>query len=119
MYLLGFLNVTIHFTACFNVLFSQVLFMMDYNDFDSADDDLRDEEYPDESDMMDDEDSEETDTVLCSACHAEVYEDSVQCPVCGEYLVSDTHPLSHWPVGYAIFGILGVIATIWVLLTLV
>lgn len=86
---------------------------MDYEEFDDAEDELRDEEYPDESDMLDDE---ESDLVRCAACGAEVYEESVQCPVCGEYLTADTNPLSSWPMGFIIFGIVGIIATIWVLL---
>ena len=40
-----------------------------------------------ENDELDDE----TDTVSCSHCGRDVYEDAIQCPHCENYLTSDSH----------------------------
>jgi predicted amidophosphoribosyltransferase len=76
-----------------------------YDDWDSEYDD----EYGPDSDYEDDWESE---TIVCSHCGADVYEDAVACPVCGEYLTKTTHPLSDRPAWWVSLGILGVIATI-------
>jgi len=91
---------------------------MDQDDyeFDSEDDELRDEEYPDEQDLNEDADGD-LDLIPCSACGAEVYEDSVQCPVCGEYLTTTHNRFSNWPISLVVFGVIGMLVTIWVLLT--
>ena len=47
---------------------------------DDLDDDFRDE-YGDET---------PADTIPCSNCGTEVYEDSDHCPVCGEYLIGNS-----------------------------
>jgi predicted amidophosphoribosyltransferase len=78
------------------------------------DDDLRDDEYPDESDWADDE--LQSDTVTCPFCSAEIYEDSERCPACGEYVTRDTNirPLWRWTAA----GILVLIACyLWYVLT--
>jgi predicted RNA-binding Zn-ribbon protein involved in translation (DUF1610 family) len=81
--------------------------MSDYLDFDSPDDELRDDEYPDGP--IEDDD---TDTFACPHCGTEVYEDSVQCPVCGEYITSSGNPLAGWPAWWLLLGLVGVIATV-------
>jgi hypothetical protein len=54
-------------------------------------------------------------TVPCPSCGADVYEDSEQCPVCGDYIV---HSASMWdgkPLWWVVLGVLGIAATIAVL----
>ena len=59
------------------------------SDIEWADDDLSDEEYPD---LKDDEGDEETvECIECPACGASIYEDSVRCPVCGQYVTFSTN----------------------------
>ena len=72
-----------------------------------ASDDLDDREFPDEDDNGD-----EAEWIQCRECGAEVYEDAVQCPCCGNYITSDTsvwvgRPL--WWIGLAVLGIIAVI----------
>ena len=86
--------------------------------FDSADDELRDDEYPGETDWDDAGDEDEVDTVECSACGAEVYEDSVQCPICGEFLSANTSPLAGRSMWFVVLGVVGVLATLWALVVL-
>lgn len=50
----------------------------DYDDEDWADRDA-----PQESDLIDDDESE---TLACPECGEEVYEDTEQCPECGQYI---------------------------------
>ena len=64
------------------------------------------DEYPD----ADPWDEESTDTVACNACGADVYEDAVQCPVCGEYMLPDTSIWTGKPSWWITLGILGIIA---------
>lgn len=66
-------------------------------------------EWEDEADF---DDEFETETVVCSHCGAEIYEDAVSCPVCGEYVSKNTHPFSDRPSWWITLGVLGVIATI-------
>ncbi|QDV52406.1 zinc ribbon domain-containing protein [Gimesia fumaroli] len=74
-----------------------------------------DEEQWDESEFDDDDVNE---TVACSNCGAEIYEDAVSCPICGEYITTNTHPFSDRPNWWITLGIVGVIATILSLLFL-
>lgn len=75
------------------------------------------DEYLDDYEDFDDDlthDDEEVDLVECPKCHAEVYEDSVQCPVCGSYI---THSTSVWQgksLTWVVLGLLGIIAVIYV-----
>jgi hypothetical protein len=76
---------------------------------------LEDREYPDE-DSSDEED--ESALVPCPQCGADIYEDTVQCPVCGEYV---THSARAWdgrPGWWIALGLLGIIAVLFVLLRL-
>ncbi len=66
------------------------------NDWDN--DNLADEG-PLESDLEELACDDESPTTACSACGAEIYEDSPQCSVCGEYIFaggSSTHHLTRW-----------------------
>jgi len=66
-----------------------------------------------ETDELDDDD--ETSTLRCPECGADVYEDAVRCPVCGNYI---THSTSVWhgrPGWWVLLGLLGVVALILVL----
>ncbi|WP_417379305.1 zinc ribbon domain-containing protein [Gimesia sp.] len=72
-----------------------------------------DTDYTDEPDF-----DEETSTIECPNCGADVYEEAPACPVCGEYIGVDTHPFSERPRWWVSLGILGVIATILTLIFL-
>ena len=76
--------------------------------WDNASNDLDDHEYPD-ADLWDEDD---TDTVVCPACGADVYEDADQCPKCGEFLISDTRIWCGKPTWWIVLGLLGMIAVI-------
>jgi len=81
--------------------------------FDEPDDELQDFEFPD---VPDDED-DDTPTVSCSECGAEVYEDALRCPLCGAYITPT--PSGHlWtgrPLWWILLGVLGIVAVIVVL----
>ena len=81
--------------------------------FEEPGDELRDEEYPcDEDDEYSDDD---TCTVACPQCRAEVYEDAVRCSHCGNYITHDTRVWSGRPWWWIVLGLLGVLATIFTL----
>lgn len=56
---------------------------MDTGDYD----DLKDEG-PQDIDLEQLGDQEDSETVPCPACGAEVYKDADRCPVCGQYVVT-------------------------------
>lgn len=56
-------------------------------------------------------DDDEPVLVPCPHCGAQIYEEALQCPVCGEYVVHDTHPLSGRPAWYVVLGVVGLIIT--------
>ncbi|MDZ7618994.1 MAG: zinc ribbon domain-containing protein [Patescibacteria group bacterium] len=92
--------------------------MSDYLQFESPDDELRDNELPD-NELSDEElrdedypDHEDSDTATCPHCGAEVYEDAVQCPVCGNYITFSSGPLTGWPTGLLLLGLAGLVAAI-------
>ena len=69
---------------------------------------LDESEYPDEDEW----DDGESETVPCAACGAEVYEEAVCCPSCGEYLTTDTSvwtDRSWWWIGLGLLGIAAVV----------
>ena len=68
------------------------------------------------ADVPDDED-DETPTASCPECGAEVYEDALRCPVCGDYITptSGDHLWTGRPLWWIVLGILGIVATIVVL----
>ena len=76
--------------------------------FEEPGDELDDSEFPEEEDDV-------TSTVPCPECGAEVYEESVQCPVCGSYITHATDVWSGRPGWWMLLGVLGVLAAILVL----
>ena len=64
------------------------------------------------------EEPEETGTVTCRNCGAEVYEDSSHCPKCGEFLVRDTSVWAGKPGWYLWLAMAGIVAVILALLAL-
>jgi len=81
-------------------------------EFEDPGDELRDEEFPDEEYPDDDPSEESNETVVCSQCGADVYEDAVACPVCGHYLTPETAVFSGKPGWWIFLGLLGVLATV-------
>ena len=81
---------------------------------DSDDGFVDDWEDPDESECDDDD----SDTIACPQCGADVYEDAEQCPICGNYLIRDTNPLreSSRPLAWLLLGLAGMAAAIVALL---
>ncbi len=77
-------------------------------EFDSPNDQLRDEEYP-EPDAMDDGSA----TIVCPGCQADVYEDAERCPYCGDDLLAGANAWSGRSVWWIILGLLGIISVIW------
>lgn len=58
-------------------------------DFETTDQ-LEDDEYPDEVEGSDDWcDDDPSQTLPCPSCHAEIYEDAEQCPICGNYITRE------------------------------
>lgn len=75
------------------------------------------------SDMDDDylaDADDETPTVTCPHCKAEVYEEADSCPSCGEFLIDGGHAaLQAKPWWFLALGLLGVVAVLLVLSGLV
>ena len=66
----------------------------------------------DEGDDAWEDDESEAALVECPKCGADVYEDAVRCPICGEYI---THSRSVWhgrPIWWRILGVAGILAVI-------
>lgn len=59
-----------------------------------------------------DEGDDSTETVPCSECGADVYEDAVQCPHCGSYIFAQTNVWAGRPGWWIALGLLGVVAVI-------
>ena len=71
-----------------------------------------DDEYDDEYDQPWDDDSPE-ETVPCSHCGEDVYEDAVQCPACGSYITrSSSSVYEGKPIWWILLGVIGTVATI-------
>ena len=81
-------------------------------EFDDSGDELRDDEYPEEEYPDDDSQDGLSETVSCSQCGAEIYEDAVQCPICGSYVAPDTAVFSGKPGWWIVLGLLGALATV-------
>tara|TARA_B100000029_G_scaffold286744_1_gene280483 strand:+ start:743 stop:1006 length:264 start_codon:yes stop_codon:yes gene_type:complete len=76
---------------------------------------LDDESGPEwsESDQWDgDWDDDESVTVTCASCGADVYEEAEQCPSCGEWITRFHSPWQGHSPWWVILGVLGVLATI-------
>ena len=80
------------------------------NDEAEWDDDAMDEGDWDAGDW-DDQDDEAT--TPCPYCRREIYEDSVRCPHCGEYISEEDSPPSRKP-WWIIVGALLCLAAVWV-----
>lgn len=80
------------------------------DDDDGAWDDSESEDYPG-SDSDD-----EVETLPCPNCGAAVYDESPQCPSCGDYITYSTSALSDKPRWYIVLGVLGVAAVILIML---
>jgi hypothetical protein len=61
----------------------------------------------------DHEDGEQEPTIPCPYCRREIFEDSVRCPHCGEYLTAEDVPAGPKP-WWIILGVLLCLAAIWV-----
>ena len=87
--------------------------MSDWDD-DAADwsDDADYDDYPDDSDAS-------SETVVCSSCGRDVYEEASMCPHCGEFLTSSTSVWDGRPGWWSVVGLAGIVAVILVLLRLV
>ncbi|GAB4145916.1 MAG: hypothetical protein Tsb009_18310 [Planctomycetaceae bacterium] len=59
-----------------------------------------------------DNENDETPTVTCSNCGADVYEDADSCPRCGEFLVAAHSPLAGKPAWFVAIGIVGILAVL-------
>jgi hypothetical protein len=80
--------------------------------FQEPDNPLDDHEDPDESDF----DSEESETAPCPLCGAEIYDDAVRCPACGQYIPAETSAWSGRPLWWIFLGLLGIVVVILALL---
>lgn len=78
--------------------------------WDDPSDPLDDWEYPDP-----DQDDDNSETVTCPQCGADVYEEADQCPACGTFLIPDTRVWSgrsFWWIALGLLGILAVVAAL-------
>ena len=82
--------------------------------FEEPGDELDDDELAD-----DDFDDDSTETVPCPHCGAEIYEEAVQCPVCGTYVTFRTGVWVGRPRWWIVLAVLGAVATVLALAGLV
>jgi hypothetical protein len=70
---------------------------------------LEDWEYPDEDhgDVAD-----ATPTQSCPMCGVDIYEDAVQCPLCGQYLTRTSSAWNGRPGWWVLLGLLGILAVV-------
>jgi predicted RNA-binding Zn-ribbon protein involved in translation (DUF1610 family) len=78
-------------------------------EFDEPGDELRDDEYPDES--YSDGDSSD-DAIICPECGTEVYEDAEMCPVCGNFITRRQTVWSNRPLLWILLGFVGIVAAV-------
>ena len=77
----------------------------------SRDDEPEDEDWDEGEDAWDDDESAAVVTE-CPKCGADIYEDAVRCPLCGEYVTQSTSPWSQKPGWWRVLGLAGIIAVI-------
>lgn len=84
-------------------------------------DDWDDDAWPDDVDSDDyaDDSDESAETVACSSCGRDVYEEATMCPYCGEFLSASTSAWDDRPSWWSTIGFVGIIAVILALLGLV
>ena len=68
------------------------------------DDGFEYDEYPDTDDVDDPQ------VLPCPECGTDIYEDSEQCPACGQYVTFEHSPWTGRPTWWIVLGVLGVIA---------
>ncbi len=76
--------------------------------------------YDDDDEDPDDvayDDDEETLTVPCASCGTDVYEDALQCPVCGEYVRATGSAFTGRSLLFILLAAAGTAAVIWMLIT--
>lgn len=59
--------------------------------------------------------NDDTPTITCPNCQADVYEEADSCPACGEYLIDANEPLQSKPMWFVALGLLGILAVVLVL----
>ncbi|QDU39295.1 hypothetical protein Mal4_36340 [Maioricimonas rarisocia] len=70
----------------------------------------------DDWDDIPDDDDDESITLPCPACGADVYEDADVCPVCGEFIIRSSRVWDGQPAWWIGLGLLGIAAVVLVLL---
>jgi len=64
----------------------------------------------------DDDDDDIGETIPCRSCGADVYEDALQCPECGDYVsLSGGGFFAGRPWWFVVLGVLGIVALIYAL----
>lgn len=79
-------------------------------DYDSYDHPLDDDEYPDDYDA--DDDWDEVELLPCPHCGVDIAEDSIRCPICGEYVTWGSSVWEGKSWWWIVLGLLGIAATI-------
>jgi hypothetical protein len=74
------------------------------------DDDNLDGEGPLESDLEELGDDGEPQTAPCPLCGVEIYDDSVQCPACKQYIFPTAGTRHRWPWWWALAAAVALIA---------
>ena len=77
----------------------------------SRDDEMEDGDWDEGDDAWEDDDSESA-VSECPKCGADIYEDAVRCPICGEYVTHSTSAWSQRPIWWRLLGLAGIIAVI-------
>lgn len=78
-------------------------------EFDAPDDEIRDDEYPEPDD--------ESETIICPGCQADVYDDVERCPYCGDDLLTSSNVWLGRAWWWILLGLLGIISVIFTLAT--
>ena len=77
------------------------------------------DDYPEEdqydSDAFDDDSPE---LLPCPNCGEEIYEESERCPYCGEYVTFNTSLWSGKPTWWIVLGVVGILATVLMLMSM-
>lgn len=76
----------------------------------SYDDEEDDDWEDDESDFEDDDVA--ASLIECPNCGADVYEETVRCPLCGEYITRSNSPWNGKPMWWRVAGMAGIVALI-------
>lgn len=75
--------------------------------------DLQEWEYPEPDEAPDDE----SPTITCPSCGQAIYEDSVRCPHCGDYVIAGAgSPLAGRPWWFVIMALAAILAVMaWII----